>query len=218
MIHALRCLLACAAALALVEAAQAQDPAAGRKLADTCFGCHGIPDYQASFPEVYRVPKLSGQNADYLAAALTEYKKGERHHPTMNATAMTLSDKDIADLAAFFHQYGAATIKPVSETLAAGASPEATELITKGGCTACHGANFSKPILPAYPKLAGQYPDYLFTALKAYHTQGNPYFGRANPIMMGQAAQFSVAQLKVIANYIGSLPGELETVPNPRFR
>src|SRR3972149_2912438 len=53
----------------------------------TCVGCHGIKGYQASFPEVYKVPMIAGQSAKYIAAALTEYKRGERKHPTMRSVA-----------------------------------------------------------------------------------------------------------------------------------
>ena len=67
-----------------------------------CIGCHGIPGYKASFPVVYSVPMISGQNAKYVENALQAYKKGERSHPTMRAIALTLSDQDMADLAAYY--------------------------------------------------------------------------------------------------------------------
>lgn len=67
-----------------------------------CIGCHGIPGYKASFPELYHVPMIAGQNAEYIVAALNEYKKGARSHPTMDAIAGSLSDQDIADLAAYY--------------------------------------------------------------------------------------------------------------------
>jgi mono/diheme cytochrome c family protein len=54
-----------------------------------CIGCHGIAGYQASFPEVHKVPMISGQNAKYITASLVAYKKGERKHPTMRAIADT---------------------------------------------------------------------------------------------------------------------------------
>ena len=57
----------------------------GKTKAAMCIGCHGIKGYQASFPEIYRVPMISGQGAKYIVAALTAYKKGERKHPTMRA-------------------------------------------------------------------------------------------------------------------------------------
>ncbi len=67
-----------------------------------CIGCHGIPGYRASFPEVYSVPMIAGQNDKYIQAALHAYAKGDRTHPTMDAIAASLSDQDIADLAAYY--------------------------------------------------------------------------------------------------------------------
>jgi len=67
-----------------------------------CQGCHGIPDWKTAFPEVYRVPKLGGQKANYIVAALKAYKSGERDFPTMRAIAAPLSDKDMADLANYY--------------------------------------------------------------------------------------------------------------------
>jgi cytochrome c553 len=67
-----------------------------------CIGCHGIPGYRASFPEVYSVPKIAGQNEKYIQASLQAYAKGDRSHPTMNAISASLSDQDMADLAAYY--------------------------------------------------------------------------------------------------------------------
>jgi len=69
-----------------------------------CIGCHGIPGYKASFPEVYQVPMLGGQSEKYIENALKAYQKGERKHPTMQGIAGSLSDKDIAELAAYYAQ------------------------------------------------------------------------------------------------------------------
>ena len=67
-----------------------------------CVGCHSIPDYRADYPLVYRVPMLGGQNAAYIATALSEYKKGERKHPTMRSIAASLSDQDMADIGEYY--------------------------------------------------------------------------------------------------------------------
>ncbi len=75
---------------------------AGKEKNAMCIGCHGIPGYKASFPVVYRVPLIGGQNAKYIESALHAYKKGERSHPTMRGIAGSLSDQDIADLAAYY--------------------------------------------------------------------------------------------------------------------
>lgn len=200
---------------AIAPAAHAQDAKAGEKKAAMCIGCHGIPGYQASFPEIYKVPMISGQSDKYIAAALTAYKKGERKHPTMRAIAGSLSDQDMADLAAFYAGNAGAGNAP--ETAAA-APADVQKLLEKGNCVSCHGPNFSKPIDPSYPKLAGQHTDYLYAALKAYQQDKNATVGRGNAIMAGMAKPFSHAELKVLANYLGSLPGELRTVSETRFR
>ena len=75
---------------------------AAKSKVSMCIGCHGIPGYHASFPEVYSVPMIAGQNDAYLQAALRAYAAGERTHPTMDAIAKSLSDQDIADLAAYY--------------------------------------------------------------------------------------------------------------------
>ncbi len=205
-------------ALTVSTAARAQDAAAGKTKAAMCIGCHGIVGYQASFPVVYKVPMIAGQNGKYLISSLVAYKKGERKHPSMRAIATSLTDTDMADLAAYYETLGASMIKPVADTPAAAPSAEVAALLTKGACASCHGANFSKPIDPGYPKLAGQHGDFLYQALKSYATTGNPQFGRANAIMGGQVKQFKLEELKLLAGYISSLPGEVRTVPQSKFR
>ena len=76
------------------------DAAAGKLKIYTCSGCHGIPGWKNPYPN-YHVPRIGGQNYDYLVVALTEYKKGERSHPTMRAQGESLSDQDIKDIATY---------------------------------------------------------------------------------------------------------------------
>jgi len=204
----------------LLSTAQAQeltgDAAAGARINAQCIGCHGIPGYQSSFPEVHKVPMISGQNAKYIVAALNAYKKGERKHPTMGAVAASLSEQDMADLAAYYATHGAST--PAPETAAVQPTPEVAALLAKGACVSCHGANFSKPIDGSYPKIAGQHADYLYVALKSYKIENSRVVGRGNAIMAGQVKQFSNADLKAMAKYIGSLPSEVHTVAQSKFR
>jgi cytochrome c553 len=87
-------------ALAASPAFAKGDAAKGKQLAYTCSGCHGIDQYKNAYPS-YRVPKIAGQNEQYIVAALTGYKKGERNHATMQAHAQSFSDQDIADIAAY---------------------------------------------------------------------------------------------------------------------
>jgi cytochrome c553 len=72
-----------------------------RKIA-MCIGCHGIPGYKTAFPDVYHVPKIAGQQPAYLVNALKAYKSGERSHPSMRGIAASLTDQDMADLAAYY--------------------------------------------------------------------------------------------------------------------
>lgn len=79
---------------------------AGARKNSQCIGCHEIGGYKASFPAVYSVPKIAGQNAKYLENALYAYRKGERSHPTMRAIAGAMTDQDILDLAAYYAAHG----------------------------------------------------------------------------------------------------------------
>ncbi len=76
------------------------DKAAGKALIYTCSGCHGVPGYENAYPS-YHVPHIAGQNEQYIINALHEYKSGGRKHPTMGAQAQSMSDKEIADIAAY---------------------------------------------------------------------------------------------------------------------
>lgn len=84
----------------VVAAEPKGDPAIGRSLIYTCAGCHGVTGYENAYP-TYHVPRIAGQNYDYLVAALNEYKKGERSHPTMRAQGESLSEDDIRNIAAY---------------------------------------------------------------------------------------------------------------------
>lgn len=207
-------------ALTSVQSSMAQalegNAANGQQKVAQCIGCHGLEGYRASFPEVYRVPKIAGQGAQYIASALTAYQKGERRHPTMRGVTSNLNDQDIADVAAYYATVASASVQVDGGAGRANAAAQA--LIEKGGCKACHGENFSKPIDPSYPKLGGQYADYLFVALKSYKTEPNSVVGRGNAVMGGVAKQFSFAELKVMADYLGSVPGDLMVVPQSKFR
>ena len=94
-----------AASVASPASAQAQasgNADTGRLKSSMCAGCHSIPGYKTAFPEVYHVPKIDGQHSAYIVSALKAYKSGERRHPSMRAVAASLSDQDMADLAAFY--------------------------------------------------------------------------------------------------------------------
>jgi cytochrome c553 len=206
-----------AAAPAAAPAPQPLSPKSLEAKIAMCIGCHGIKGYRGSFPEVYRVPMIAGQNAKYIAAALHAYQNGDRKHPTMRSVAASLSDQDINDIANYYANAAKGDVKPLGDKPNREPNPEVAALIQKAACFSCHGSNLSKPIDPSYPKISGQYPDYVFVALRAYKTDNNPNFGRNNGVMGAVARQFSTSELKALANYVGSLDTELETKTETRF-
>ena len=196
--------IAAIAAGTLAGTAWAQEPAAqgdakhGKAISYTCLGCHGIDGYKNAYP-MYSVPKLEGQNPDYLAAALHGYRDGDRAHVTMHAQASTLSDQDIVDIAAYFAG------KPLVPTgKAPGSVPPAATL-----CVSCHGQD-GVAIAPMYPSLAGQHEDYLVRALDEYRKGG-----RKNPIMKGFVATLKDQDIALIAQYFSGLTPALSTESRP---
>jgi cytochrome c553 len=171
-------------ALAAPALASAGDAARGAKLAYTCHGCHGIPNYKNAYP-IYNVPKLGGQHAAYMVVALKAYASQERAHPTMHSHAVTMSEQDMQDLAAYL---AGQELKPTGK--AVGAAPKAAQT-----CVACHGID-GIGILPEYPNLAGQHEDYLRHSLKAYRSGQ-----RKNAVMGGMAAPLTDADIKELARY-----------------
>ena len=206
-----------ACATSFSQAQEAGDAKAGETKIAMCIGCHGIKGYQASFPEVYKVPKISGQTASYIVSALTAYQKVDRKHPTMRSVATGMSAKDMADIAAYYESHGKDSAPAVPDK-AAEPTGAVAELITKGACTSCHGANLNKPMVPGYPKIAGQHRDYVYVALKSYKSENQATWGRNNGVMGGVAKQFTLAELKEIAAYVGQQQGDLQTVPQSKFR
>ena len=97
----LAALVSLATPLAFAQQKGDADAAKKNKIA-MCIGCHGIPGYKTAFPSVYHVPKIAGQNPGYLVSALKAYKSGERSHPSMRGVAASLTDQDMADLAAYY--------------------------------------------------------------------------------------------------------------------
>jgi cytochrome c553 len=167
----------------------------GAKLAYTCLGCHGIEGYRNAYPS-YRVPKLGGQKAAYLAMAIQGYRDGTRAHPTMKAQASSLSDQQIEDLAAYLSSIG-------NETVAAGGS-ETAGIEAMATCVACHGKN-GISVSPTWPSLAGQHEDYLVHALNQYR-DGT----RTDTVMSQMAATLSDDDVKLLAKFFSRLEG-LET-------
>jgi cytochrome c553 len=176
--------LTIAALVAPGSASAAVDAVRGGKLSYTCQGCHGIPNYRNAYP-VYSVPKLGGQHTAYMVAALKEYAAGDRPHPTMHAQAVTMSEQDMQDMAAYL---SGQELKPGGH--AVGTAPKAGQT-----CVACHGID-GVGIMPEYPNLAGQHADYIEQALKAYRSGQ-----RKNPVMAGMAGPLTDEDIKALAAY-----------------
>lgn len=163
----------------------------GKVKSYTCKGCHGITGYNNVYP-TYKVPKIGGQNAPYLSAALKAYQAEMRAHPTMQAQAQSLSEQDIADIAAWL-----ASLDLVATPDGANQEPPAESQV----CQACHGPQ-GLSADPSYPVLAGQYRDYLVKALEDYRSGA-----RRNAVMAGFAGQLSDADIETLAAWYSSRKG-----------
>ena len=186
------------AGTAAAQQAGPGDARRGKEMSYTCLGCHGIDGYKNAYPD-YSVPKLQGQHAEYIVAALHGYRDGDRAHLTMHSEASTLSEQDIADIAVYF----------AGKPLEAGAKAPANVPAAAALCSACHGAD-GVAAAPMYPSLAGQHEDYLRRALQEY-AKG----GRKNPVMKGFAANLKDADIEVIVRYYSQLQPGLKTEPRP---
>jgi cytochrome c553 len=175
----------------------AGDAARGKELSYTCLGCHGIESYKNVYP-TYSVPELVGQHPEYLAAALKEYRSGERSHGTMHQQAASLSDQDIEDIAQYF---AGPVLKPGTTTVGT-PPPKVAQL-----CVACHGTD-GVGIMGDYPTLAGQHADYLARALVEYK-KGD----RKNPVMPSFMTGVTDAEVQEIADYYSRQTPALRTEP-----
>ncbi len=171
------------------------DPKKGEVLAYTCHGCHGVPEYKNAYPN-YSVPNLGGQHAKYIENALAAYAAGDRPHQTMHAQAVTLSEQDRADIAAFLQ---GEAIQPSNEVV--GTPPAATQT-----CVACHGADGAKTVMDDYPILAGQYADYIEQALRDYKSGK-----RKNPIMAGIITGIDEKDFPALAQFFANQKGLCST-------
>ena len=162
------------------------------ELSSTCLGCHGVVSYNNIYP-TYKVPKLGNQHKDYLVAALKAYRSGERSHPTMRAHASNLSDSDITKIAEYF-----SSIKYQEQVT----NISDVKMIEEANsCVGCHGAD-GNSMIPSFPKIAGQYQDYLYHALKAYKNGE-----RNNAIMSGISSTLNDKQMKKLSKYFSSQKG-----------
>ncbi|WP_146591630.1 c-type cytochrome [Puniceibacterium confluentis] len=174
-----------------VSAETAADPAEGRKLAGQCRTCHGID----GFAKIPIAPHIGGEPAGYLAAQLTAFRDGSRTHEMMSVVAQSLSDQQIADLAAWFASHTA------TATLTADAS-DAPDL-----CVACHGADGIGQ-MDDVPNLAGETNIYIETQLKAFRIGK-----RTHEVMSAIAADLTDAEIRAAADWYAAVRIEISTAP-----
>ena len=162
------------------------------ELSSTCLGCHGVVSYNNIYP-TYKVPKLGNQHKDYIVSALKAYRSGERSHPTMKAHAANLSDLDIDKIADYFSSFKTKIV-----------TPEDVKIIDEANsCIGCHGVDGNSEV-PTFPRIAGQYEDYLYQSLKSYKNGK-----RNNAIMNGVASTLNDDQMKKLSKYFASQKGML---------
>ncbi|WP_354683291.1 c-type cytochrome [Cupriavidus necator] len=164
------------------------------RVTDACIGCHGINGN--SLHQGY--PSLAGQPAPYVAAQLRKFASGERANPTMSPLAMTMSETEINHLAEHFARQPAQDNRSFEPD--AGLLEKGQQLVTSGGCVACHGSRLMGH--DAFPRLAGQGYDYLLAQFDAYAAGG-----RSEPtgVMKAIAAAASPEDRKAMAAYLASL-------------
>ncbi|HEC74916.1 MAG TPA: cytochrome c4 [Methylophaga aminisulfidivorans] len=174
---------------------------AGKQKAMMCAACHGADGNSPT--DAY--PKIAGQGAKYIAKQLANFKSGERNNAIMAGMVASLSEQDMADLAAYFSSKKMAP-GAVSEALL-----EAGEKLYRGGnketgvpaCMACHGPNGSGVPAAAWPKLSSQYSTYVEAQLYAFK-KGERH-NDPNSMMRDIAGKMSDDEIKAVSAYVFGL-------------
>ncbi len=180
------------------------DADAGQTKAAVCAACHGV-DGNSVVPNW---PKMAGQNAAYLQRQLGLIKGGQRTVPEMAGIVISLTDQDMADIAAYFS----------TQTISAGLTDEALrasgELLYRSGnaetdtpaCMSCHGPAGEGNPLSGYPHLAGQHSVYtakMLTGFRAGTTWGDD--DSNSKVMTDVASRLTDAEITAVASYIQGL-------------
>ena len=189
----------------------AGDAEAGQAKSATCMGCHGL----AGNSTIPNFPKLAGQGKAYIVKQLQYFKSGERGNAMMAGVALSLSDQDMEDVAAYY------SIQTISENSAKG-SEEMIELGRKiyvGGkmdtqttaCIACHGPKGKGIPTAGFPAVAAQHADYTASQLKAFRqysiNQQTDSDGveRVNEMMNNVAMGLTNEEIDALSQYIAGL-------------
>ena len=171
----------------------------------TCAACHGAAGEGSS---TGAIPRLAGQNTDYLAHALSMFRDGTRASPVMQSVAHNLSDSDMHELAEYF----AAQHSPLEQAAQApqAAQIEAGRRLAELGdganvaaCFGCHAIG-GKGNGARFPSIAGQ--PAIFTAERLHEFQARAKNGAAKPgTMTAVAAQMTDAQIEAAGAYLSTL-------------
>ena len=197
--------LAAAIALSICGPAAAQDKAQAIA-SQVCAACHAADGNSPAAAN----PKIAGQIGDYLHKQLRDFKAADgkkplRESPVMNGMVANLSEADMKSLAAY---YSGQQLKPAAaadKDLAA-----AGQKLWRGGdaangvpaCAGCHGPAGAG--IPAqFPRLSGQYAEYLAAQLTAFRDGRRT--NDANATMRGVAARMNDRQIRAVAEYAAGL-------------
>ncbi len=175
--------------LAAQDDPNAGDPERGRILAEPCLGCHGIEGNMTTYPP-YHVPRLGGQNPNYIVKALQGYAGDDREHDGMHAQAADLTEQELRDIGAYFGAEAAVE-----------ANTEVTPPESGIFCVSCHGVN-GVSITTEFPHLAGQHADYLNETIRQY-LEGE----RSDISMNAFLNMLTAEQLNELSEFYESQPG-----------
>ena len=194
--------LAAAFALAASGVQAAGDASAGKALSVPCSACHGA-DGNSAVPSF---PKLAGQHEKYLLKQLRDVKSGARMIPTMIGQLDNLSDQDLQNLAAYFSSQTGSPAAAKEELVALGEKVYRGGVAEKGvaACIACHGATGVGNGPAGFPRLGGQYADYIASSLKAYRSGERMNDGDIR-IMRDVASRLSDKEIEAVASYASGL-------------
>lgn len=188
--------------LTAANLAHAGNVQAGQTKASTvCVACHGL-DGNSVNPEW---PSLAGQHEQYTVKQIKAFRAGERSNPLMSPIALTLTDQDIEDVAAYF-----ATQK-IKGQEAAKSKVELGQKLYRAGsadskipaCLACHGPNGRGNAEAGYPSIRSQHATQVALQLKAYSTGARKT--DQNEMMRTVAAKLTDAQIEAVAQYVQGL-------------
>jgi len=209
----------------MINSALAGDAEAGKAKSMMCSACHGTSGFSA----IPMYPNLAGQKDAYIAKQLTDFKSGVREDATMKGMVASLSDADIANLAAYYSSLPrtAGSTSSVAETTTV-VTPAATEQaaitetttyshtktndsikagkVASAMCSSCHGAD-GNSVVPTYPSLAAQGASYIAKQLADFKSGA-----RVDPIMAGMVAALSSDDMANLGAYFAAQTRTKSTV------